>query len=133
MRMARKNQRPLWYSLHKDSDDSYERDSDGNIIYDIVDGEQVPRENGGQTDEYTRPVKFFGTIQNAGGTAEAAAYGVSVGSYQARLLEVENGLPIKEMSLIYLHDPSEDDTAEYRVVSKPLALNQIVYLLKRNE
>jgi len=132
MRMMRKNQRPLWFASIVESDDSYVRDEDGNIVYEEIDGEQVPLENGDSTEEYTQPVKFFGTIQSAGGAAEAAAYGVSVGSYQAKLLDVEDALPIKEMSLIWTHEPNED-TAEYRVVSVPLALNQVVYLLKRNE
>ena len=133
MRMARKNQRALWYSNINDSDACYVRDEDGNIIYEEVDGEQVPLEDGGSTEEYTKPVKFYGTIQNAGGQTEAAAYGVSVGSYTAKLLEVDGGLPIEEMSLIYLHDPDDGGGAEYRVVRKPLALNQVVYLLQRNE
>lgn len=133
MRMARKNQRALWYSNINDSDACYVRDEDGNIIYEEVDGEQVPLEDGGSTEEYTKPVKFYGTIQNAGGQTEAAAYGVSVGSYTAKLFEVDGGLPIEEMSLIYLHDPDDGGGAEYRVVRKPLALNQVVYLLQRNE
>lgn len=134
MRMARKNQRALWYSNINSSDICYVRDEDGNIIYEEVDGEQIPLEDGSATEEYTQPVKFFGTIQNAGGQSEAAAYGVSVGTYSAKLLEVDGGLPIEEMSLIYLHEPNGcGDSAEYRVVKKPLALNQVVYLLKRNE
>ena len=133
MRMARINQRALWYSNINESDVSYVRDEDGNIIYEEIEGEQVPLENGGSTEKYTQPAKFFGTIQNAGGQYEAAAYGVSVGSYSAVLLDIDGALPIKEMSLIYLHDPEDGGGAEYRVVRKPLALNQIVYLLQRNE
>ena len=132
MRMARKNQRPLWYSNIRESDAAYERNKDGNIEYIKVDGENVPLENGGSTEEYTKPVKFFGTIQNAGGQVEAAAYGVSVGSYHAKLLDVDGALPIKEMSLIYTFDP-ECGKAKYRVVRKPISLNQSVYLLVRNE
>ena len=132
MRMLRANQRPLWYQLYKESDTSYVRDENGNIVYQEVDGEQVPMETGRKMDEYDAPVRFYGTIQNAGGTAEAASYGVSVGSYEAVLLEVANGLPIKEMSLIWMREP-DDGSADYRVVRKPVALNQVVYLLKRNE
>ena len=133
MRMARKNQRPLWYSNICDSDTSYERNKDGNIEYVKVDGEYVPVEDGHTTEEYTKPVKFFGTIQNAGGQVEAAAYGVSVGSYHAKLLDIEGALPIKEMSLIYTIEPKKHERAQYRVIKSPIALNQTVFLLERNE
>ena len=134
MRMARKNQRELWYSNLADGNSAYVRDSNGNIVYQEIGGEQVPVEYGDHVDEYEEPVKFYGTIQNAGGVAEAAAYGVDMGSYQAKLLDIEGGLPIKEMTRIYLHEPTGKcgDEAEYRVVRCPLALNQIAYLLKRN-
>lgn len=134
MRMARHNQRALWYSNPCDGNNAYVRDENGNIVYQKVDGEQVPLESGGKVDEYETPVPFWGTIQNAGGTAEAAAYGVNVGSYQAKLIDVTNELPIKEMTLIYTHDPTGKcgDRAEYRVVNCPIALNQVSYLLKRN-
>lgn len=137
MRMLKKNQRPLWYSLFLESADAYVRDEDGNIVYEEIDGEQIPLVSGKTAQEYSAPVRFIGTIQNAGGTAEAAAYGVSLGSYQARMLDVVGALPIKEMSLIWTHEPDMTGewwkTAEYRVARSPIALNQVVYLLKRNE
>ena len=134
MRMARHNQRALWYSNPISGDNAYVRDENGNIVYQEIDGEQVPLSYGDRTDEYETPVMFYGTIQNAGGVAEAAAYGVNVGSYQAKLIDVVSDLPIKEMTKIYLHEPTGKcgDEAEYRVVNCPLALNQVSYLLKRN-
>lgn len=132
MRMLRTNQTPLWYQLYDDSDNIYVRDKNGNIVYHDVDGEMVPVKTGRQVDNYGEPVKFFGKIQNAGGSAEAMSYGVSDGSYSAKLLDVADGLPIKEMSKIWMHEPDEGN-AEYRVVRKPVVLNQVVYLLKRNE
>ena len=134
MRMARHNQRALWYSNLCEGNKAYVRDENGNIIYQEVDGEQVPMTYGGHDDEYESPVPFYGTIQNAGGIAEAAAYGVNVGSYEAKLIDVANELPIREMTKIYLHKPTGKcgDEAEYRVVNCPIALNQVSYLLKRN-
>ena len=134
MRMARHNQRALWYSNPCDGNRAYVRDEDGNIIYQKIDGEMIPLSSGGRVDEYETPVMFFGTIQNAGGVAEAAAYGLNVGSYEAKLVDVVSELPIKEMTKIYLHEPTGKcgDDAEYRVVNCPIALNQVSYLLKRN-
>lgn len=138
MRMARKNQRVLWYSAQREESESFVRDKDGNILYQDVDGERVPITNGGYS-EYSLPEKFYGTIQSAGGAAEAAAYGVSVGSYSAKLLDVDGALPLKEMSLIWLEEPQvsfnevDASTADYRVVSVPIPQSRTVYLLKRNE
>jgi len=138
MRMARKNQRVLWFSARSEESESFVRDKDGNILYQEVDGEQMPITNG-EYSEYTLPEKFYGTIQSAGGTAEAVAYGVSVGSYSAKLLDVDGALPIKEMSLIWLTEPEitfnevDESTADYRVVSVPIPQSRTVYLLKRNE
>lgn len=132
MRMLRQNQTPLWYQLYRESDTIYTRDKNGNIVYKEVDGEMVPVETGKRKDAYDPPVKFFGKIQSAGGSSEAISYGVTDGSYQAKLLDVADGLPIKEMSLIWMREPDDGD-AEYRVVRKPIVLNQVVYLLKRNE
>ena len=138
MRMARKNQRLLWYSVQKDESETYVRDKDGNVLYQEVDGEQIPITDG-STSDYGTPVQFVGTIQSAGGASEAVAYGVSVGSYSAKLLDVDGGLPIKEMSLIWLSEPQvtfnvvDVSTADYRVVSVPIPQSRTVYLLKRNE
>lgn len=136
--MARKNQRMLWYSVQEAECETYVRDKDGNVLYEEVDGEMIPIENC-STSEYSLPVPFVGTIQSAGGSAEAAAYGVSVGSYSAKLLDVDGGLPLKEMSLIWLKEPQvsfnevDTSTADYRVVSVPIPQSRTVYLLKRNE
>ncbi len=50
-----KNQQKLWYSTYADQITIYERDSDGNIIYDEIDGELIPRiksERAGYNNQY---------------------------------------------------------------------------------
>ncbi len=43
MRSLRKNQQKLWYSTYADQITIYETDGAGNIIYDEIDGQQIPR------------------------------------------------------------------------------------------
>lgn len=61
MRSLKKNQQNLWYSTYADQITEYYRDSDGNIIYDEIDGEQIPRikcERAG----YNNPVSFYAKL-----------------------------------------------------------------------
>lgn len=116
----------------------YETDAEGNVIYDEIDGEQVPRETGNWRVTYQAPVKFYGNI-NSGNVGEtvARAYGVSTGDFEAVLCMRKGELPINERSLIwyknepsYLQDGSVDPkSADYRVKRVPPCLNEIIYLL----
>ena len=80
----------------------YERDEDGNIVYDEIDGELVPRETGRWETRYSNPVKFYGNI-NAGdvGRSEYRAYGLSVGDFEAKLVMHKGDIPITEHTIIW--------------------------------
>lgn len=72
----KKNQQKLWYSTYADQITEYYRDSDGNIIYDEINGEQIPRikcERAG----YNNPVSFYANISAGKGTAQEEVFGVS--------------------------------------------------------
>ena len=133
--MAYRNKRPLWYASKNDSNIEYEHDENGNILFIDVDGEQVPQESGKELSEYSAPVKFYGTIQASGGRTRYEAWGIDRGSYDAILLAMDGELPLNEMSLIWLNEPDDEfdpHMADYQVVRDQIALNQKVYLLKRN-
>lgn len=84
----------------------YERDPYGEIIYDDIDGESVPRESGRYEDRYTNPVKFYGNI-NAGdvGRSEYRAYGISLGDFEAKLVMHKGDIPIDEHTIIWYMNP----------------------------
>lgn len=97
------NKQPLYYALQKSEQvPIYETDENGNVIYDEIDGEMVPRESGKWESRYENPVKFYGNI-NSGNVGEsvARAYGVSTGNYEAVLCMHRGELPINERSLIW--------------------------------
>lgn len=162
------NKQPLWYALYNGQEELLDRDDDGNIIYDEIDGEDIPRASGHWALKYQVPVQFFGNI-NSGNVGEAIArpYGISLASSEAILCMRKGELPIDEQTLIwYQHPPDitylpldtpEDDerlifsednvvvkqkseyaifnpkTADYRVRRVPPCLNEIIYLLQRQD
>ncbi len=141
MRENLKNKRKMFYALQLESNPVYETDDEGNVIFAEVDGEEVPVETGDHNTVYADPVGFRANIHGAGGEAEAEAYGVSLGSYDAVLYSTVKSLPITETSLIWVDtEPQFDEnevlipeSADYKVKRVPPSLNEIVYLLERIE
>ena len=133
MRTLQRNKSKLYYSLYKESETAYLLDENGNIVYEEVDGEQVPVETGSNPPTYNTPVSFDGYIQFKGGEEEAMAFGVSVGSYTHILIMRKDEIPIDETSLIFDHEPQgeiTENTADYKVYRVAPSLNFVTYLLK---
>lgn len=138
MRSLRKNQQSLYYSLYSAQNTIYEQDENGEIIYDEVDGENIPRILSEQAG-YGDPVPFDACIAPSGGEAEAKAYGLDVSAYEATITMTDKSLPIDELSLIWEtskpvtgSDGTVDgDSADYRVVAVRPTLNTVRYFLKK--
>ena len=138
MRNLKKNQQRFRYATYSDQIKIYERDSDGNIVYIEVDGEQVPiiiEEIAG----YNQPVIFFANLAMSGGEAEAKEYGVNASDYEAVLVTTDKSLPIDELSRIWhTSEPKfnsdgmmDGDSADYSVLAVKPSLNGVKYLLKK--
>ena len=133
MRTLQRNKSKLYYSLYKESEPAYLTDENGDIVYEEVDGEQIPVETGSNPPSYLEPVPFRGYIQFKGGDEEAMAFGVSVGSYTHLLIMRKDEIPIDETSLIFDHEPQGEITendADYKVYRVAPSLNFVTYLLK---
>ena len=103
MRQCLKNKQKLYYALVSgDQQPIYQTDDDGNIVYQEIDGEQVPVETGDWETPYDLPIEFYGNINtgNAGYTI-ARAYGISSGNFDAVLCMRKGELPIDVTSLIW--------------------------------
>ena len=61
MRSLRKNSRKLYYSAYEDEQPIYATDKKGDIVYDDVDGDLIPRIIDYQSG-YGEPKEFFGNI-----------------------------------------------------------------------
>lgn len=138
MRSLKKNQQCLQYATYSDQIIIYERDADGNIIYDEIDGERFPRIISEQAG-YNNPVSFYANIAMSGGEAEAKEYGVNASDYEAIIVTSQMDLPITETSIIWWntipkYDSSgmiDGDSADFKVISVRPSLNSMKYLLKK--
>jgi len=75
MRTARRIKQKMYYSLQGTSYETYERDENGNIIYDIIGGEYVPRTTGEPIQSYGKPVEFYNSISGQLTEDEMRAFG----------------------------------------------------------
>lgn len=138
MRSLKKNQQRLQYATYSDQITIYERDADGNIIYDEVDGERYPRILSEQAG-YNNSVSFYANIAMSGGEAEAKEYGVNASDYEAVLVTTDKSLPIDELTRIwhtskpkFNSDGAVDgDSADYSILAVKPSLNGLKVLLKK--
>lgn len=137
MRDCKKNQKELYYATYSDQITEYYRDSEGNIIYDEIDGEQIPRikcERAG----YANPVLFYANISAGKGTAQEEVFGVSL-DYTKTISTSDMSLPLDEKILVWFEtEPTynadgtvNEASADYSVVGIAKSLNNVVYALKK--
>lgn len=129
----------MYYSLFEGDLPVYELNDDGSIKHIEIDGEMIPVETGETRLTYSTPVVFDGNIMPSGGRAEAEAFGLNVGDYEAVLVVEKNKIPITETSKIW-HETvpvyNEDGTvnyfeADYTIVKPSLSINSVKYALKK--
>ena len=137
MRDCKKNQQNIYYATYSDQITEYYRDSDGNIIYDEIDGELIPRikcERAG----YNNPVSFYVNISAGKGTSQEEVFGVSL-DYTKTISTTDMSLPLDEKSLVWFEtEPAynsdgtvNEASADYSVVGIAKSLNNVVYALKK--
>lgn len=154
MRTLRRNQQSMYYALQIGEVPIYNRDengeiiyehyedSDGNIIYYLDEnGNKIPSETGEYESGYSEPHEFFGNIAMSGGEAEAVEYGIDVSAYDATLVMEKGVLPIDETSLIWFESEvgytdasmthADGHTADYKVLAVKPSLNFVKYILGR--
>ena len=153
MRTLRRNQQSMKYALQIGEVPIYNRDengeiiyehyedSDGNIIYyEDENGNRIPSETGEYEIGYSKPVSFFSSIAMSGGEAEAQEFGLSTSDYNATLLCQKGAYPIVEGSLIWTksevgykdtnNEIIDPISADYEVIKVSESLNFVKYVLK---
>lgn len=137
MRSLKKNKQKLWYSTYADQITIYERDENGEIIYDEIDGELIPQIKSERAG-YNNPVSFYANISAAKGTSDSEVFGVSL-DYTKTISTSDMTLPISETSLIWFEtEPKynadgtvDSSSADYSVVAVAKSLNNVVYAIKK--
>lgn len=142
MRTLNRNKQRMKYSNYKESLPVYERDSDGNIIYISVDGENVPIETGEYETGYEKPTCFRANINSTLTEAFIRAFGVDKSSNKSTIvcskgfLPFEIGTRIWRKSEVRYKDTAktivDGDSADYEVVAvNDEALNEDMFLLQK--
>lgn len=137
MRTQRKNKQLLKYSLLDKEFVTYERDENGDIIYDFIDGVEVPIETGDIELGFSEPKELMACISMSGGESEAKEFGLSIEDYNAVIVCAKGEYPLKEGALVwhesevgYIDDRVDDYTADYTVIKVQKSLNLVKYILK---
>lgn len=136
----------MLFANYKDAEPIYEKDEDGNIIYETyydTDGTEYtyPVEIGLSQVGYTSPQKMKGNIVFSGGETEAKEFGLDASDYTAILICPKDAYDINETSLIWFknevgykdieHTEIEPNTADFRVVKCSPSLNYDKYALRK--
>lgn len=137
MRSLKKNKQSLWFATYSDQITIYERDENGEIVYDEIDGELIPRiiaERAG----YSDPVLFHANISAGKGTAQEDVFGTDI-DFTRTISTTDLSLPIDTLSLVWIeHEPKflddgtvDPDSADYKVAAKPAkGLTSLMIALK---
>ena len=144
------NKQAMKYSLQGQTVTIYERDDDGNILYEGYtdtegnfisylddEGNKIPKVLEEKTG-FSEPVDFKANIAFSGGEAQSKEYGFDTADFDAILLTDRDTLPIQKGDLIWLNskptytsDSLIDETsADFTIVGIKPALYSTKYMLK---
>lgn len=123
MRTAKRPKQKMYYSLFTDGSPIYERDSEGEIIYDTMpDGEIAPRIIGENPKHYEEPVEFYNSITGELTVEELQAFGDEP-KMKAKITYKKGEFPFEIGALIWHNTEPEiiegevnPDSADYRIV-----------------
>lgn len=123
MRTARRVKQKLLIATYHDGEPLYEKDSEGNIIYDTMsDGVIVPRQIGETPAGYDDPVEFWNSITGTLTEDELQAFGSETRSvakitYKKEEFNLAVGDLIWHNSAVVRNDGVIDESsADYRVI-----------------
>ena len=134
MRTLNKNKQLMSYALYNEQIPVYETDGNGDIIYDIIDGVEIPIETGETKLGYSEAIPFKANISMSGGESEAKEFGLSVEDYNAIVVCDKGEYPITEGALIWHEsEVGGPNTADYIVKKVHRSLNLVKYILKARD
>lgn len=141
MRTLARDKQMLLYSLQGAPTPIYEKNPDGTIRYEEIDGELVPIETGETEITYTKPKKFYASFSMSGSDTTEKVFGIDVSGYDATLIVAKGYVPLTETSLIWFeNEPKYLDiediipdpkSADYKVVKVVNSLNFTRFALQR--
>ena len=124
MRTSRRVKQKMFYSTFVPGEPIYEKDSEGNTIYDTMpDGEVLPREIGEEPARYIEPIKFWNSISGELTPDELQAFGAeSKGKAKMTFRKEDYQFVVgdviwKKSEIKYKEDETVDEeSADYKVI-----------------
>ena len=123
MRTPRKAKQQMHYALLVGKEDIFVTDDNGNIVYQIVGGEKIPKKTGEKQDLYSEPVGFYNSISGQLTENELQAFGTqnmadAKMTYKRGQFPFRTGTLIWKQSQIKYIDVDEIDptSADFRVM-----------------
>ena len=123
MRTPKRVKQKLKVAFYHDGEPLYERDSEGNIIYDTMpDGESVPRQIGETPAGYDNPVEIWNSITGSLTEDELQAFGTEAQNVAKMTYKHEEfnfcvgDLIWKESEVVYTDGKVDETSADYRII-----------------
>lgn len=102
MRTPRRVKQRMYYALPKKLIDTYETDSEGNIIYREINGKRIATKKG-KVMQYTSPSLILNSITSDLTADDLAAFGADNSGKKAKMTYRYNEYPFKAGTLIWVH------------------------------
>lgn len=123
MRTPRRVKQQMFLASYHNGSPLYEKDSNGNIIYDTMsDGTQIPRQIGEIPPGYDEPVEFYNSITSDLSAEELQAFGTEPHT-KAKMTYRKGDLDIsvsdliwKDNEIVYVDGVVDEKSADFRVV-----------------
>lgn len=120
MRTPKRVKQIMYYSLPSAGEPIYERDSLGNIIYDVMpDGESVARVADATPESYAKPVQFMNSITGELTADELQAFGAETKT-KCKMTYKKGEFPFTINTLIWKDseptNPVDEGSADYRII-----------------
>lgn len=142
MKTQNRNKQKMYYALVDGLKPVYEKDSEGNIVYIDVDGEQVPVKTGDYETKYSTPIEFSANISSTLASAAFKPFGIDNSANMATICCNKDYIPLEIGALIWRKSKVKYEDAEETIpdsssadfVVKGIAtegLTNDLYLLQR--
>lgn len=142
MRTLAKNKRNMKYAKFNSVVQEYQKDDDGNIMYQEIDGELVPTITGSPIKAYSHTVDFRANISSTLNKLHAEAWGVSQSNIYSEINCIKGYLPLeigdvvwRENEVRILGNGTPDaSSADYTVMGiMTEGISEDYFLLQRND
>ena len=123
MRTPKRVKQKMYVAYYHEGEPLYDRDEEGNIIYDTMpDGEEIPRQIGETPAGYDAPTEFFNSITGELTEDELQAFGSEAkGMAKMTFKRDEFNFTVgdliwKESEVRYVEGVVDESSADYRII-----------------